>query len=329
MMMIFGLGGCRKKPADDDPIDGGNTHRVDPDAPKEISSSDILDFEASFFSATRYKTDEDDRFFHFVVKEENGKLTASEKVAGVSVEAGEELLNSLQEIIVKNDLVKMNGLYDVTAGLAPEYQPGGLTVHYKSGETLTFTTDNNPYALWSEEVYDVFAKWFADHGDPSLYPSFDDLVVTRFHLEYEEDGKRYSYGGIKYSEDPTLYLRKEIERTSDWKTLYEKMIDFPEDYFEKITEIFLSTDLVRNYRFSYYDHEAGNYGNHDEGYYGMGDKTTADHEEDSETRMIDIYVECANGSRFNIETRKDSEIDAMMPVIRLFTDYLDTLFPEE
>ena len=86
--------------------------------------------------------------------------------------------------------------------------------------------------------------------------------------------------------------------------------------------------MVRTYDFSYYDRESGNYGNHDEGYFGFGDKTTADGEADSEDLYVDLYVEYESGRRMTIETKKASEIEGLQPLIGDLLAYFEPLFEE-
>ena len=243
----------------DEPIDGGSTTYIDENAPKEIASKDITYFEALFYSNTRW-SGEDDYDFHFIVSSDSGAMISSEETRHISVPASSDLLDSLQEVIDKYNLVKMNGIYDVTAGLAPEYFPGGLTVKYASGKELHFTTDNNPYALWSEEMYDIFAAWFSENGDDSLYPAKDDSQIVRFNFLYEENRKTIDYRGMnvpdKKSESGKTYV---LKLQNDNRLFGTKEMPFPDDYYEKITQIIGETNLDRNYRFSAYDHEASNY----------------------------------------------------------------------
>lgn len=105
----------------DDVICGGTTTKQDPDAPKEIASKDIVAMDVSFYTDVRWDKEEN-HDFTFVISEENGELVASEPNIGMSEVADEELLTKLQDVIDDEKLVSRNGLYDVTAGLPPEYQ---------------------------------------------------------------------------------------------------------------------------------------------------------------------------------------------------------------
>ena len=161
-MAIFMIG-CSKTP-EPEIICGGTIDNTDPDAPKVIESTEITEFSVAFFLAERW-TGEDDHRFDFEVKpDENGVLTAYEHYSGVQYPADEDLLIALQEVIVQNNLAAMNGIYEVTAGLPPEYQPRILKVKYASGETLSYTVDNDPYEAWAMQICDVFAEWFHEKG---------------------------------------------------------------------------------------------------------------------------------------------------------------------
>ncbi len=318
-----GLSACTEEP---EPIDGGNTIHQDPDAPKEITSKEITDYEASFCVFTRWSDEEheDNTFLFTVKKDENGVLTAYEENRGISYPADEELLISLQEIIDRYELVKLNGLYDVTAGLAPEYQPGGMTVNYASGENLTFTTDNNPYALWSEETYDVFAAWFAEKGDDTLYPPVEGAVDDMTRCVYRFNGMDYSYS-IRTGQDGEAELERNVYDPAGSRDISEERTALPDDFFARITEILVKHRILRSYEFSTFNHEEVNYSNHDLGFYGMGG--TPDYSEpDSEDSMVILHVRYENGNRMNIDTKKESEIQGMHDMLEELLGYMDSLF---
>ncbi len=333
-LLVFGLCGCGGKPADqevtDEPVDGGNTHRVDPDAPKVIGSKDITDLETSFFVATRWDSEENG-FFRFTVRQAGGALTATEENRGISCPADGTLLGALQEIIDRYGLASQNGLYDVTAGLAPEYQPGGITVLYASGEKLTFTTDNNPYAMWAQDVYDVFAEWFAGNGIEELYPARETSQITSVRFRYMEDGLLYEYGPVNVQENnaidgETHLLEKEIYDNGKEDTVFEAYMLIPEDYFAQLTAIVEKTDLDRNYMFSSFNHKSLSYDNHDLGFFGMGNKVPDYSEPDSEDMQLTLHLAYESGHRINIDTRKASEIEGMRPIIDALIAYHDSLF---
>lgn len=345
LMPVPLLGGCAWVPAAEtaeEPVSGGNTYRRDENAPTSIESAQITAFDAAFYLNTRWNC-EGGGLFHFTVKTGDDNVSdavtddgtsgsiavVSEEELGISLPAdskedADALLSALQSIIEENDLVSLNGIYDVTAGLAPEYQPGGLRVSYASGETLEFTTDNNPYALWSEQMYDVLAAWFAAKGDASLLPPPEDSQVTRLRLDFVDHENRYRYGGITMG-DRYLFHR-EISETAAARTLSDRYIPFPDDFFASVTPILSRCDVALKYDYSRYDRAARNYGNHEEGYFGFGPLTTADGEEDSEDMSLSLHLEYESGNRISIDTRKASEIDAMRPMLTELMEYMDSLF---
>lgn len=332
LILAFGMcGGAWADVMDEEPIDGGTINRTDYSAPKEIESDTIVGFDAHFFLFTRWKTDDTDIEFRFLVKEDDeGVLMASEEILGISRPADEELLDSLQEVIRENDLVSMNGVYEFTAGLAPEFSECELTVAYDSGESIRFTIGNNPYALWSEEVYDVFAEWFAANGDDSLYPPQEDSQVNRFRLDFTDKGicaECYDVHVDKSEaiDGETYLLCIRVSDAETYEDLVEEYLLFPDDYFEPITQIVSSYDLNRHYDFSRYDHDNGSYDMHDLGYYGMGGLSPADGEEDSEDMYLSIHLEYESGHRVNIDTGKESEIKGLKPLLTELLLYHDNL----
>ena len=343
ILAAFGSVGCAKtpdpepageEPASSEPVDGATTNKTDPDAPKTIASKEITDLYASFFIATRWREGEEHVFHFRVAPDESGALTASEELSGARVPADGELLASLQEIIDGEDLASRNGVRESNASLAPEFQGCEMKVNYASGESLKFAVINDPCALWAEKMYDVFAEWFSEKGDDSLYPEKETSQVTRLRLRFVEDGLYYEYGGINVGEEKaiggeTYLLEKEIYDSAAQKDRMREFILFPEDFYERVTEIIGRTDLVRNYDFSRYDREAGDYGNHEQGYFGMGDLTTSDGEEDSEDLSLTLHVEFESGKRVYVDTGKESEIRGIWPLVEDLLAYLDPLFTEE
>ncbi|MBQ2545139.1 MAG: hypothetical protein II557_02520 [Clostridia bacterium] len=326
-LLAFLFGGCR----DDGHPSGGHTTHTDPDAPKTIQSTDLAEFSAAFYLNTRYRGDEEHRFEFTVSPDEGGTSVARETNTGISAPADRALTDALAAVIAKNDLAAQNGLYDVTAGLPPEYQAYPFEAVYASGERLSFTVNNNPYARWAEEVYDLFAAWFSAHGTDALEPELETSPVTRITLVLADGENVTCYGGVNVREEnaiggETYLLEKDADGREMFGTETAQRILFPDDFYERITAIVASSGLEKKYAFSYYDRAAGNYGNHDEGYFGWGGMTTADNEPDSDTQKVSLHLEYESGHRVSIDTRKPSEIEAMRPFLDELTAYLDSLF---
>ena len=324
--LLFGLAACTGEPEpapEPEPIDGGTTIHTDANAPKVIESKDIRAFYANFYLQNRWRGDRES-FFEFEIRlDDKGTLTAAEKVSGASLPADKELLDALQAVIDEYDLASLNGIYEVTAGLPPEFQERYLQVSYESGESLTYTANNEPEAKWAEAFYDVFAAWFSAHGDDTLQPARESSLVTRFDLDSVENAIYLRYGGINVPEDMAIEGETYLLEWSVWddtakETLNEEFILFPEDYYEKITEILAKYDVCLKYDQSYFDHS--------DGYYGMGTKGPDDGEEDLEGRRLELYVEFESGRRMSIETKKASEIEGLGPMLSELYEYLESLF---
>lgn len=159
------LASCAKDEHYEDPeeIDGGVINHTDKDAPKEIQSKEIKEFLFNFYLYDRVDS-EGNHSFEFEIKDNQLQERGTNRTTPIT----EETLQSLQEIIDKYQLVKRNGIYEVTNALPVEYQHSTFEVIYESGEELRFDEDNDPEAEWTIEIYDLFAKVFEENGDSSF-----------------------------------------------------------------------------------------------------------------------------------------------------------------
>ena len=316
-MMSFSLFGCQKE----EPISGGVSDNTDHNAPKVIESKDIAELKAHIYLSLRYTANDDHLFDFEVKKDENGTLMASESNSGISFEADKELLDALQVVIDKYELVKDNGVDRVTAGLPPEFQPCVLEVNYESGEKLRFRYDNDPDARWATNFYDIFAKWFEEKGDSSLYPEKETSLVERIDIVIKENNIFYYCQGTNVTEEDMIDGEKYLLNRSLWDdvnkvSLEDKFIRFPEDYYQNITDILNRYDTTMKYDFSY--------ANHGNGFYGFN--ADFDENETDIDDMIDIYIKYESGKILNLETRKASEIEAMKGLLDDLRSYCDSLF---
>ena len=266
-----------------------------------------------------------------IKSDDKGVLTACENVYGVSSPADQELLTALQQVIDDYGLASVNGVNKVTSGLPPEFAPCRFRAGYGSGEMLQFTIDNDPYSQWGEDIYDIFAAWFSAKGINTLYPKEETSPLTRFMFIFNDGGLTIEYGTWNVKEDQavdgeTFLLERSVYNTESFEDISNEYIPIPDGYFGTLDGIIKKYDLLRKYLFSYYDHDADDFGNHDRGYYGMGDKTTADKEEDSPDLSLEFFVQYESGERMRIETKKKSEIDALRPALDEILAYHEPLF---
>jgi len=161
--MALLMAGCGKT-ANPESFGGGTVDNSDPDAPKVIESTEITEFSVNFFLAERWAGEGDHRFEFEIKPDENGVLTAYENRSGNRCPADDNLLQALQEVISQNGLAAKNGVHKTTSGLPAIYQPRRLSVVYASGETLYYTANNNPHAVWAVQICDVFSEWFNANG---------------------------------------------------------------------------------------------------------------------------------------------------------------------
>lgn len=312
---------------DNEHICGGTTDKTDHSAPKFIVSKDIVGLKTRFCLSERITNKYGVFASYRIEQDENGVLTAKEDYTGASAEADKELLEKLQDIIDRYELVLKNGYYRVTAGLPPECQPCSLNVVYASGEKLDFTVNNDCEDEWEEKLHLTFAEWFAKKGDSSLMPPKETSQVVHMRVRTKTSDREYIYGNTQVEASDAVDGQTELLEKDErvrYKTVSRKLITFPEGYYEKITEIFDRYDLSVKYRLSIYDRKQRDLGNHNRGYYGFGEKP--DGEEDSQTFFIKLNVEYESGTKINIHTKKPSEIKALSPMVDELHAYLDPFF---
>ena len=312
------------------------THIVDEpnsqeNKPTQVSSitldeqqAKISAFYTEFFLADRWTSSDSHKFCFRIDRDENGILTVYEDISSISFPADVSIIENINYILTEYNLFDMDGTYKVTPGVAPEYQKCSMAVNYDSGKKLQFTINNNPHARWAEEIYTVFADWFADKGNFTLFPEKETSLPLRIDISYTENEKTYSYRTIVSSDklDPSdgFIIKKKIYDTSLGKNIYTGQAELPSDYFEKAGEIIHRHNIVLKYDFSHYDHFAQDYGNHHRGYYGMGERTDRN-EKDSDSISFSLYVKFQSGRTIDINTSKESELSSMIPFISELMEY--------
>ena len=137
--------------------DGGVKDNTNLSAPKAISSREITSFYTHFFCEDPNDSSHTGAYRFQISKNDSGKflLNAAGVIKG-SIEAKVALLESVQQIIERHELVKLNGINCVTQGLPVQYSPCSLSAEYISGEQLSFTTDGSPDFLWCLELKNLF-----------------------------------------------------------------------------------------------------------------------------------------------------------------------------
>lgn len=305
---ILGLCGCTPRP---EPIVGGTTDKTDPNAPKSIASHEITAFSASFYLRGEWARGQSSRLYTFTVSVENGVLTAAEPTLGVTKPADDALLSALDETIRAYDLMEQNGVYRVTAGLAPDYQACSVEALYASGETLRFTVNNDPEAAWAKAVYLLFADWFAQNGDDSLLPPQTTGTVTDVTLQQNEDGVYLWYCGVNVQEQDAidgerhLFRREIMDANGSWQTDY---VRFPADFYDRVTGIVAAYDLRAFDPFSVL--------------YGMGRSDS----DPGDAPALALHMEFDDSHWMQIDTSDEADLAALRPLLMDLVAYFDSLF---
>ncbi|MBO4915513.1 MAG: hypothetical protein J5449_09940 [Oscillospiraceae bacterium] len=308
---LFGLGGCQGgRQNEPEPIAGGVTDKTDRGAPKTIVSKDIAELYATFCLEGEWSPGRRTSFYTFSVKPDDvGTLTASESVAGVGAPADKALLTALQEIVDRYGLAGQNGEHHTTAGLPPEFGPCTLSVHYASGEKLTFTYDNDPDAAWAKEMYLAFADWFASKGiDALLPPETVTGTVTDVHVFLRDDGsgKLCDYG--IWSEPDDEGRRVIFRCIGDEET--ELPLADEQAFLAGVERIMKSYDLRR------YDTRSALYGY----------EQTEEDRNGPFSNDMELVFWFGKDEQLFIHTSAQSEIDALRPLLDELLSYFNSYF---
>ena len=204
--LLLPLSGCTKEEPEIKPeVPGGFHDNTDHDAPKEIKSREIVEFSATF-----YIYDEYDNFYgaayQYEITSSDGKYILSEKDRyGIETEISENVLEDVQALIEKNNLILLNGIHSHTDALPPPYQPCYLDVVYASGETLSFSFDGDPGAKWAKDFRKYFNSVFTQAGFKETAPDENNLAIDYFTIEFNDGPIAYSYGTIRFEDKDRLY----------------------------------------------------------------------------------------------------------------------------
>ncbi len=297
----------------DPPCCGGVTDNTDHDAPKEIRSKTIVDFAAGFFLYDRWGGRTGGRTCFFTVKKEGDAFYLKESYGKKEkLLAPPDLLQKVQEVVDRHELVRLNGVHRHTAGLPYEFSPAFLDAEYDSGEVLSFSMNGDPYAEWAADLVDLFGAVYAAAGDRSFLPPVEALTVTRCILEYTKDGiftqysDCYLYEGENGEEQVLRYIRFVFDRNRQ-ETVSEVWMPFTEGFFEGIGKIVEAYGFLKSRQS------------------GGGAVMAAAPEPDSD-ETFRLYLEMKDGYRPQVETKKASEIEKYRPLREALSAYLDGLF---
>lgn len=165
------LAGCPKDPTSQVEEDGSVRQQTDPNAPKTITSKEIVSFHCAFSAVAMLEEDTHlaGRSYRLEVTVENDRILATYHVhdrycAGqdFSFEADPAWLAQLQEIVTKYDFAQHNGYYCSVSGLPDQYG-AELRIRYVSGETITASDNQNCFL--PVKALEELESLFLNHGE--------------------------------------------------------------------------------------------------------------------------------------------------------------------
>lgn len=263
---------------------GGHVDNSDPNAPKEIKSTDLTSLEMGFYLYDKFAMNWSGSGYHFLLKEEDGKVILSEDIAfRISCEVEPEVMEEARKIIDQQGLVSLNGEHSYTNGLPSEFQTCYLSAKYASGESLSFSMDGNPESEWANAFVKYFRTVFANHGFAQAFPPESLFVLDRFDFQFNEGDTFYTYGNILVPSVDGDASSDNGDAISDdgsadyvtciWKYVWSKddpegetkTIRIPDGYFDRVQELILELGLYDIYNgqiepFDFHSGDADFYG---------------------------------------------------------------------
>lgn len=247
LTMLLGFIGLTKSCSQNTPpVSGGHKEYRDECAP--IKSNELKGLRTSLFIDPRlYNGKFTGNYTITLKKVEDGKFALS--CNDQSVEVGNDVANDIQGIIKKYRLEGLNGLYSVTAGLPPEFQPMNFSAEYASGEKLTFTKNNDPQSNWGMTLFRYVRDVLIAHGDTTYAVKDDEQKIDRLKLEYSAgDGILYLYDNIYDENDKECIYREVWDKNTD-KLISEVSVPVPADYYDGLSKLVekLGVAWIANY----------------------------------------------------------------------------------
>ena len=161
------ISGCARPSHDTDDIDGGVQHSVDTNAPKTITSTQIISFHCEF-STTDLMLDSSPIAgrYHTLYAERNGGNYEARGGGTVYDEReftpDEAFFDALQQIIAKYDFAQYNGQYYTVSGLPPDHG-AKLDIQYDSGESIR-CSNNQSCFIPLEAMEELVSLFYPDNS---------------------------------------------------------------------------------------------------------------------------------------------------------------------
>lgn len=147
------------------------------------------------------------------------------------------------------------------------------------------------------------------------------VQIVDLSITLQENTMCRQYGTVNATENKSIDGQTHLLEKAVFDLVAEMDISnayalIPEDYHAKIAEILDKYDFVAKYNQSALDH--------DKGYYGMA-PVPATEEADSEENSLVLVIEYSDGTKILVETKKQSQIDAMEGMLTDLVGYHDSI----
>lgn len=224
---------------------GGTDKHEDPNAPKVIKSKNIIDFDIHVCCYNTWLGRVEPVVFSVSRETENGPFILTR--GDLKVETDTSFLDKLQEIIDEFGLVKLNGYYEYTHGILPEFNNYIITAVYDSGERLHFDTKGTPESEWCAAMRKAICDELVRHGITDMLPPEEDRRLRRFSLELNEWPLYTDYSTIRTQDDeegkPAVHFVKSVWNRETQTTEYRKIITVPDGFYARIAGLVDETGL--------------------------------------------------------------------------------------
>lgn len=190
------MGGARFNPQD--AMCGGTIDHTNPAAPKDIVSRVLTSFETNFIVHDPQTLQTDGYWFELKrLEDETYELTTYG--TGHRAVTGLDTALAVRDIMDKRNLIALNGISRVTQGLPAEFQAIFLRADFVNGEHLHFCMNGHPHCCdWGLDLKRLFAKVFAEAGDPWLELPAEARRIARFHMQVSKGPIDVDYGVITF-----------------------------------------------------------------------------------------------------------------------------------
>lgn len=202
--------------------------------PKSIQSRNIVEF-FSFFMISSSEDPSLSGHYCFALEKKDGKVHLKEQyMYMIEDDVADFVLEELQAVIEKYNLVRSNGVVDVKQGLPAELQPCCLKAVYDTGERLYFERNNHPLAPWAIEISVVLRRAFVLSGHAECATPARTRTIKRARFEFRIRHLAYRYGEIKSG--GKLCLERCVYNELKNELESHKIVRIPEQYYEKLQE---------------------------------------------------------------------------------------------